>query len=683
MSGSFSPEVDIGALSLSGLEAFSTVLATLSSDDVQPAAMLQLEQLGRNFPISGPLGTRIPDYLRRTKSTRLDRLGLMVGWRKGDAASLMAHSADGQAVALLATCLENLYGNESAATIFYQLSRLLLPDPARFSSPKQLAQLTGVLANKLGAISFGTILAKQICRIHSSYDHLQQKVPASLLARLGQDGMSDILAKFAAALREPQTVVRVRGCASMGYVYALASAMFPDDCIVTVEGMIIHQGSRSASIIVDITQSRGGNSLEVQLVGQIASVLEIKSRPSRPASTLKFAYQGHFSAYMHLYLQEWGLECSMSALTAMGICLLSLSDVIYITIGERASGRRNLSNSLFSQVLGDLPTVTLHKRCEFALGVSLPLKWPAFSEAFTRLKSALAAANQVKSFTQLTDSTKYGDPSEALLRVIDEGVASLVVHAHEGAVWQERSDPSIWHPSHDVLNCGTAQITMTPRELVYKLFSWEDTNLVITSNETTTLVPSGILHLGSDLCHYRGLELFDGLVFHENQYYHKIFAEADYTSGASQHHYPPLNVSRLGAVYPTMDGVYSDLSLTVTEHVHGLTLGCSVVAAGQRKTINLRECVDQLFGLLDAYPCQHPRKTPLRKDYVCQVQTNSVLMPDARSGHQISIVQAAGNPISQFLSLTRWEPSLLCRKCCLNCAYEQAREKDIHKIIVA
>jgi hypothetical protein len=608
----------------------------------------------------------------------------MVGWRKGDAASLMAQSAGGQAVALLATCIENLYGGESAATIFYQLSKLLLPDSAKLSSPKQLAQLTGVLANKLGAISFGTILAKQICRIHSSYGHLQQKVPDSLLARLSQDGISDILAKFAAALREPQTVVRVRGCASMGYVYALVSAMFSDDCIVTVEGMIIHQGSRSASIIIDITQSRGCNSLEVQLVGQIVSVLDIKFRPSRPAPTLKFAYQGHFSAYMHLHLQEYGLECSMSALTAMGVCILSLSDLVYLTIGENVSERRKLSNNLFSQVLGDLPRATLHKRCEFALGVCLPLKWPTFSEAFTQLKSALAAANQVKNFAQLVDSTNFhGDPSEALLRIIDEGVASLVVHVHEGAVWQERSDPSTWHPSHDVLHCGVAQITLTPRELVYKLFSWEDTNLVITSNETTTVVPSGILHLGNDLCHYRGLELFDGLIYHENQYYHKVFAEADYTSSATQHHYPPLNVSRHGAIYPAMDGVYSDLSLTVTEHVHGLTLGCSVVAAGQRKTINLRECVDQLFGLLDAYPCQHPRKTPLRKDYVCHVQTNSVLMPDARLGHQISIVQAAGNPTSQFLSLTKWEPSLLCRKCCLNCAYEQAREKDIYKIIVA
>jgi hypothetical protein len=136
-------------------------------------------------------------------------------------------------------------------------------------------------------------------------------------------------------------------------------------------------------------------------------------------------------------------------------------------------------------------------------------------------------------------------------------------------------------------------------------------------------------------------------------------------------------------VYSTGDGVHSDLSLAIAEHVQGLSLECSVTAGGQKQSINLRERVDQLFGLLDAYPCKHPRKTPLRKEYVGKVQTNSVLTPDGRAGDQISIVQTAGNPTAQFLSLTKWESAILCRRCCLNCAYEQAREKEIHKIIVA
>ena len=66
-----------------------------------------------------------------------------------------------------------------------------------------------------------------------------------------------------------------------------------------------------------------------------------------------------------------------------------------------------------------------------------------------------------------------------------------------------------------------------------------------------------------------------------------------------------------------------------------------------------------------------------------KVRTNSVLTPDGRPGDHISIVQTAGNPTAQFLSLTKWEPAILCQKCCLNCAYEQAREKEIYKIIVA
>ena len=167
---------------------------------------------------------------------------MTIGWRKGDAASLMSHSAGGQAIALLATCLENMYGNDAAATIFYKISKALLPNSARLSSPKQLQQATTILSRKLGVIGFGTILAKQVCRIHEAYQYLPQNVPPSLLSTLSQDGMCEILCKFSQAIRDEKCIVRARGCASMGYVTAIAVSMFADDCIVTIENLIIHRG---------------------------------------------------------------------------------------------------------------------------------------------------------------------------------------------------------------------------------------------------------------------------------------------------------------------------------------------------------------------------------------------------------------------------------------------------------
>ncbi|KAJ5297480.1 hypothetical protein N7508_007729 [Penicillium antarcticum] len=674
-------QLDMSTLSLAGLGTFSNVLSVLSADDIQPSAMLQLEQLGSAFPISGPLMTRIPDQLQRCASTRLDRLGVMIGWRKGDAASLMAQSTGGQAISLLATCLENIYGNATAGSIFYHLSKTLLPSSVRLSSPKQLMQATNILANKLGVIGFGTHLAKHVYRIHEAYRHLQERAPTSLLASLSPDGMSEILSKFSQALRKERSIVCVRGCASMGYIFALAVTMFPDDCIVTVESLIIHQGSRSSSICIDITDHLGEKFLQTEVKGKIDSFSDIRVLPGKPSSSLKFVYPGYLAAYMQIHLQEMGVVCLHVAIEAMGACILSLSDLVHVTIGERAGDQPMVSVHLFSQVFGEFPRVALHQRCEEALGVTLPLRWPSFSKTFTTLQHVLARSNGVDQISQLADNiSRYCDPSTLLLRIIDEGIASLAVHIHGGAVWQERSDPRVWSPSTKIQK-QVAKIIIPPQGVLSQLFSWNDVDLVVKSDGTTTLVPAGISQMGSDLSGYRGLELFDGVIYHDNRYHTDIYTEIPYNNlsrSLNEQFRAPSS-----EIYPTMEGVHSDLSLTLSEQVRGLALECSVQVSGQRHLINLRECVDHLFGLFNANPCRHTKKTQLKQEYVGMIQTNSILEPDARQGDQISIVQTAGNPTAQFLSLTKWDPALLCHKSCLNCAYEQARDKEIYKIIVA
>ncbi|KAJ5665850.1 uncharacterized protein N7477_008298 [Penicillium maclennaniae] len=683
MSNSVDVQFDVSNLTLLGLGSFTNVLSALSADDVQPTAMIQLEKLGGSFPISGPLRSQIPDHLQRCSSKRLERLGVTIGWRKGDAASLMSHSAGGQAIALLATCLENIYGNDAAATIFYKISKALLPNSARLSSPKQLQQANTILSRKLGVIGFGTILAKQVCRIHEAYQYLPQNVPPSLLSALSQDGMCDILCKFSQALRDEKCIVRARGCASMGYITAIAVSMFSDDCIVTIENLIIHQGCRSASIAIEITESLGNESLQIQSMGKVESLHDIALRSAQNSRNMKFSHEAYFATYTQLHLLELGLLCSPPVLTAMGVCILSLSDLLFVSLGERSGSRPVACANLFRLLLGNLYRSALHQRCETALGASLPLRWPSFSEALGQLRNSLAKSNRADDFASLIQTSLHGDPSDVLLHIIDEGVASMAVHVHEGAIWQAGSNHKSWSPSDAVQARGVKHVTLTPSELLSKFFSWNDSNMIVKSEGTATLVPSSLLNLGSDPNDNRGLELFDGLIYHENRYQSQVFAEGNCYSWKHQLCRTGHQKTEIDAIYPTNNGVHSELSLALAEHVQGLALECSITAGGQKQSINLRERVDQLFGLLDAYPCKHSRQTPLKEEYANKVQTNSVLTPDGRAGDHISIVQTAGNPTAQFLSLTKWEPAILCRKCCLNCAYEQAREKEIYKIIVA
>lgn len=595
----------------------------------------------------------------------------------------MSHSAGGQAIALLATCLENIYGNDAAATIFYKISKALLPNSASLSSPKQLQQATTILSRKLGVIGFGTILAKQVYRIHEAYQYLPQDVPPSLLSTLSQDGMCEILCKFSQAIRDEKCIVRARGCASMGYVTAIAVSMFADDCIVTIENLIIHRGCRSASIAIEITESLGNKSLQIQSMGKVESLHDITFSSVHNSRNMKFSQQAYFAAYTQLHLLELGLLCSAPVLTAMGVCILALSDLLFVSLGERSGSRPVVCGNLFRQLLGDLSRSALHQRCEAALGVSLPLRWPSFSEALGQLNVALARSNREGDFASLIQMSFQRDPSNVLLHIIDEGIASMAVNIHEGAVWQAGSNHRSWNPSDAVQARGVKHVTLTPSELLCSLFSWNDSNMIAKSVGTATLVPSSLIYLGSNPNDNRGLELFDGLIYHENRYQSQLITEENWFFWEKPMYQSCPESTRLDAIYPNNNGVHSELSLAITEHVQGLALECSITAGGQKKSINLRERVDQLFGFLEAYPCKHPRQNPLKEEFVKKVQTNSVLTPDRRPGDHISIVQTASNPTAQFLSLTKWEPAILCRKCCLNCAYEQAREKEIYKIIVA
>lgn len=133
-----SPQVDVGLLTLNGLAAFTPVLAALTADNVQPMAMVQLENLGSLFHTSGKYAAKVPDLLQRCSSKRIEHLSMSLGWRKGDAASVMSQSAGGQAMALLCFFLRNLYSSENCGEVLFDLSAKVLQRSLTISSVAQL-----------------------------------------------------------------------------------------------------------------------------------------------------------------------------------------------------------------------------------------------------------------------------------------------------------------------------------------------------------------------------------------------------------------------------------------------------------------------------------------------------------------------------------------------------------------
>jgi hypothetical protein len=238
-----SPQVDVGTLTLNGLAAFSPLIAALSTDNVSPLAMIQLEKLGTLFYTSGKYAAKVPDLLQRCSSTRIDQLGMTIGWRKGDACSLMAKSAGGQAMALVCFFLRGLCPAEHG-DILFDLSRKVLQREASVSSIAQLADVSELLFGKLSTLGFGNILAEQVMRIHRVFEHLGESVPPDFLHPISRESMVDLLAALSRAFCEEETLVRVSGSLGMGYIVAMAAILFPMDTTLIIGSFVVQESTK-------------------------------------------------------------------------------------------------------------------------------------------------------------------------------------------------------------------------------------------------------------------------------------------------------------------------------------------------------------------------------------------------------------------------------------------------------
>ncbi|KAH6669978.1 hypothetical protein B0J14DRAFT_657072 [Halenospora varia] len=144
MSQTVAPQVDVGSVTLQGLAAFTPILAA------PPPTMFILW----------------PYNKYRSASQRLEGLGAVLGWRKGDVASFLARVPGGQAIALLCMCLLNMFSQGKVGEILHILGKRLLSPDASLSSRAQLVHAAEVASSKLAAIGFGNELARQLVLIH-------------------------------------------------------------------------------------------------------------------------------------------------------------------------------------------------------------------------------------------------------------------------------------------------------------------------------------------------------------------------------------------------------------------------------------------------------------------------------------------------------------------------------------
>ena len=708
MSRDLQLQADVGSLGLQSLGAMSSILATLSRDNIVPMALVQMEKLGSNLPVNGKLAEDIKGLLQRCNDVRLDHFAFVIGWRKNDSASLMAESAGGQAIALLSVCLKNLFKFSDVGLILARLSSKLCPPGTNISSAAQLADVAHLLANKAESLGFGNHLAKEVARIHEVYRVLGlPSAPVQLLEDLSVESMLQILENVSQALCREDKICRITGHDAMGHVIGLIRALFPQNLRLTVEGVII-QDAEHPKILCEILDENKENpqnltqiSLETSISDPICTKLPIRkvsltTSEVRHDAFYRFTWSGWMADHLRLIFMNCGLICSGDFVQAFcDLFALSPKSLMY-TIA-RDCRDRPLTHLL--ALLGGLPQARISLICEKILGCGPTDPHMDLPTAFAKLLEATTAAcpyscNCFGASCDWSDGWHQELPGDrtrdckkfelwrAIGNTLECGFWSFFIDAGPNVticpqnVWTSHSyitdsinqDPKFAGLRTELdANLILSQIF----GIVGKSSVADDT--IITSSGSCTIYPTVLKNMEIPSHQLVTFELVEGQIVFEERYHRRLCAERV----SSRHE---AQKSLMDSVAPSHIGIYeSSPLLTIREGFDNLELRLSVQFGGEVTKVDLRSVILGYIGMMWANPCPHP-VTKIMDDKFDAFAT-AVSAPAAH--WHLGVVMTRWNPMAQLLSCRYGCQAILQKECCLDCAAKMLGKKREGVIIVA
>ncbi|CEL11770.1 hypothetical protein ASPCAL14867 [Aspergillus calidoustus] len=688
-------QIDIGQLSFQSLTAVAPLLSAITADDVAPMAAVQLERLGAAFPISGEMARKVPDYLQRFNSTKLDRFGLLIGWRKGDCASFMANSLGGQSIALLMTCLKNIYPNDHGR-ILADLSERVLGPGFAVSSPAQLARAADAITPKLGCLGFGNVLARNATRVYDAYRHIGSSQPRDLLTVPSRESIVEILFGISRALQQEDCIVRVSGKTYLGYIHGLVMMLFPDDAMISVDNYIIHEGVRRSIVLefrdvfflpISTPRVRTEDVLDYsKMLLDIPLTTSTESRRGPRIGHLR--WEGWIANQLRLEFLARGLKCPDALLLACCNLLVLIPECVMPRRDEDQGklgsdihytiGGYELPKNGLTYLLGSYPRHRMLETCQTVFEVP-PFEWPgtlgtAMSELITTFISHVASGRGclcAKIQTTLRrPNTAWGDASphcgdpactfyhlwKAVGRALDDGLVSFFVQAGPDAtVTITRRQP----PSGLVTRYLTGCLS-DPDCYDFWSFIWTNVSGVISETRplqrilawsgSSTLYPATLRQLELDLDRGVHYEFVDGQLQHKGHSYKSLIASP---GSRSKHSMPsPMYQSRDIEVRPNSFGAHSRLTFTVnppstTTTMDELHLTCEARCAGQNIAVDLAKVIVGSYGVVLAEPCAHSKDDVLEPVIRAGTACSTVACPIA-SFNELSIVQVARNSPRNF-----------------------------------
>ena len=713
MTKKVAPQEDVGSLSLQGLARFSQMLSTLSADNVSPMAMIQMEKLGALFPVNGEYAAKVPDLLQRYSSVQIDRLSLAIGWRKGDAASLMATSADGQAVSLLCVCLCSLLRPDDIGEVLSQLHQKFLPRNA-ISSVSQLANVAILLGSKLDTLGFGNLLAHQAMKVNSTYKQLSIPFPNDFLEHITSESLIELFYSLSRALREEIVLVRISGSCGMGHVLGVVLMLFPQDVVVTVENIVIHEGLRR-SILLEIVSREEYNGLmkiQVEITLDTATsgplLRNLVKSGDRPLSRYCFAWSGWIAHYLELKFLAVGLVCTQDLLLACCELLVLIPDGVKPQNTEDS----DLPKRGLIALLGPAPYQRMRQICLSTFQVQPRMAFTDLSAAYWDLVSVFSmVASRVqcscdhehifdpsKAWNDMNERPfaisycRYHDIWAAIGNALNRGLSCFFVEAGPNATFREPEGyryiesfaadaiskaicPGGASINRWTVNCNTLHNSIT--SLCYGPFRRYLPHPLAFSSDSSTIFPLSLEKLHIDSAMRVSYILLEGQIFFKDRYYHQIVSAR--VQSPRKMAWKSLT-SPKNKVFPSSVGEHSHILLTLNERCRSLEICTSVRVSGVNLDLNMGAILMSSYGLNVPEPCSHPPSDPLVPELQELVRTTSIYSPYAPGW--ISVVQTHHNPTAQFLACEN-VPTLWLKDCCLNCAVRQAKNESFEIIIVS
>ena len=700
MSGSVVLQSDVGNLGLQGLGAFTNILATLSADNVAPMAMIQMEKLGATLPVSGKHAESVKGLLQRCNNVRLDRIALVIGWRKNDSASAMAQSAGGQAIALLSMCLTNLFSYANTGRILSRLCSKLCPSTANVSSMPQLASVATLLGSKVDAIGFGNLLAHEVMRIQETYAALgYSSAPSYLLEPLSIEVVTDMLESVSRALLHENQICRISGSHGMGHVVGMLQILFPRDTSLTIEGVVM-QHVEHPKIRCEIEESKQDAMIRIHVETSISHTMPVNlpithQNPSARQDKYygrflpyNFVWSGWLADYLRLVFTEHNLTFDGSILEACCNLLIHLPASIAISVASRSSVKpekavklpaipllallgpfpRERMCSILQIILGCRPTEN-HLDLESALGNLIATLEHAVGGRSCRCyrnRNLCDWTNILESLegTEYDGSCLKASLIIAMRKVLNFGLLSLFIDSGPTATIRPSSH-EVWKRLETPFaetGIKTPWIVSDLKGCILQMVKRGHGGSLATSGGSSTIYPSVLTTPQIPSCQLVTFSIVDGLICHEQRYY------TDLDTGHCGVRSKNKKARLMEDMVPSHTGVHSGSALlTIREAYDRLKLQCSVQYAGFETKIDLKDVICGFVALKWSGTCSHPFDTPLNVEKYPAVATD-VAAPTAES--HLGVAMTRRSPTAQFLCCQNQVPAILQRNCCLNCAAE-------------